>query len=46
MELKNKQATLLLNYLNSNPEFKKLFRSYSFSEQKTAVKMLIALKII
>ena len=46
MEYKKEKLRRLGNYLKCNPEFKKLFLSYSFSEQKTAVKMLIALKLI
>jgi len=40
------KALILLDYLNSNPEYKKEFLNYSYSEQKTAVKLLIALKKI
>ena len=39
-------AKKVLNYLNNNPEFKQQFLSWNYDEQKTSVKLLLALKKI
>jgi hypothetical protein len=40
------KALSVLAFLELDPEYKKEFLNYSLSEQKTAVKLLIALKKI
>lgn len=40
------QLDRLVKYLADNPDFAKEFQSWNYKDQKTSVKMLIALKKI